>query len=377
VSTISDLVQHREAIDKIDAELLDLLARRARIVGEVADRKHALGIPVYVPEREAEKSDRFRARAVDLGLDGEWAEDFLRMIMAASRQTQSQAGRFPSATPEPRTVLIVGGAGRMGRLYGQMLSASGHQVRILDREDWSQVDEQVCGVDMVLVTVPIDQTEAVIGRLAEHLPIDAVLADLTSHKTGPVEAMLAAHSGPVVGLHPMHGPDVAGLSRQLMIYCPGRDVEQANWFLDQVRLWGMRVQQSTALEHDRAMDLVQGLRHFLAFLHGSFMRHHRLAPERVLECSSPVYRAELMMTGRIFAQDPALYADIVFGSEERRRLLLDFLSHHQRLADLVASGDRGGFIREFESIRGFFGDFADTALEESGYLIGRLSDRFA
>lgn len=377
MSTIRDLVQYRDDIDAIDAGILDLLVQRTRIVEEVAEHKHALGMPVYVPEREAEKSARFREQAEHLGMDGEWAEDFLRLIMAASRQAQSQAGRFPSATPEPRTVLIVGGAGRMGRLYGHMLGASGHRVRILDRDDWSRLDERSRDVDLVLVTVPIDQTETVIERLAGHLPAEAVLADLTSHKAGPLQAMLAAHPGPVVGLHPMHGPDIPGLSRQLLICCPGRKAEQADWFLAQARLWGMRIQTSTAREHDRAMDLVQGLRHFVAFLHGSFMRRHQLEPDRVLECSSPVYRAELMMTGRIFAQDSALYADIVFGSEDRRRLLLDFLGHHQRLAEIVEAGDREAFIREFESIRAFFGDFSETALVESGYLISRLADRFA
>ena len=54
----------------------------------------------------------------------------------------------------------------------------------------------------------------------------------------------------------------------------------------------------------------------------------------MLDYSSPIYRAELMMTGRIFAQSAELYADIVFSNEERRELLLKFFEHHAMLADM-------------------------------------------
>ncbi len=106
------------------------------------------------------------------------------------------------------------------------------------------------------------------------------------------------------------------------------------------------------------------------------MRASNLAPADILALSSPIYRAELMMTGRIFAQNAELYADIVFANNERRTLLLDFLQHHEHLAALVRDDDKAGFIREFEAIGEFFGDFAEQARTESGYLIHRLADRF-
>ena len=43
----------------------------------------------------------------------------------------------------------------------------------------------------------------------------------------------------------------------------------------------------------------------------------------------------------------------------------------------MRNDDKAGFIREFEAIGEFFGDFAQQALDESGYLIHRLADRFA
>jgi chorismate mutase/prephenate dehydrogenase len=84
-----------------------------------------------------------------------------------------------------------------------------------------------------------------------------------------------------------------------------------------------------------------------------------------------------MMTGRIFAQSAELYADIVFANKERRELLLTFIEHNQKLAEMVKDDDKEGFIKEFEAVTDFFGSFATQALKESSYLINRLADRFA
>lgn len=373
----SDLLSdQRSRIDEIDQQILDLLAERGAIVHQVLAQKVKSQLPIYVPEREQEKTERFRRQAEQRGLDADWAEDFLRMIMSASRASQS-ARFFPCATDEPQTVLIVGGRGGMGSLYSRMLTLSGHSVRTLDRDDWDDVEALTKGISIAIVSVPIDVTDQVIQRLSPYLKTDTVLADFTSNKTQPLEVMHEAYEGPVLGLHPMHGPDVPNLSKQLMVFSPGRGVDSDHWFIRQCRLWGMRIVETEPAQHDHVMNLVQGLRHFVALLHGSFMKEYDLNPDDILDFSSPIYRAELMMTGRIFAQQAELYADIAFANEERRQLLLDFLEHHNKLGGMVRSNDREGFIREFEAIADFFGSFANQAREESGYLINRLADRFA
>lgn len=370
------LAGHRARIDAIDEQILDLLQQRNELAAEVITTKIDAGLPVFAPEREQAKVAAFRAAADTRRIDVDWAEDILRMIMSASRARQSTAD-FPCSTQDPKTILVVGGRGRLGSLYCRMFTASGHQVRVLDEQDWDRAEELVAGIDTAIVAVPIRVTTSVIQRLAPLLGPDVILADFTSHKAEPVAQMMASHPGPVIGLHPMHGPDLENLSRQLLIHCAGRRPEEAAWLLDQFSLWGLRISELDASRHDKVMHLVQGLRHFVAVIHGSFMRSSGLAPGDILDLSSPIYRAELMMTGRIFAQNSELYADIVFSDDERRQVLLDFFDHHGRLAEMVRNDDKDGFIGEFEAIGEFFGDFAQQAMEESGYLIHRLADRFA
>jgi chorismate mutase/prephenate dehydrogenase len=370
------LQAQRRQIDDIDNQILDLLKQRKEVVQDVLKRKVEKQLPVFVAKREDEKTEAFRKKAVERGLDPDWAEDFLRMVMAASRAAQS-ADTFPRATEEAKHILFVGGEGGMGRLYRSFAKNSGHITYSLDKGNWYQLEETAPKLDMVIITVPINVTTDVIKRIAPKLKKETILADFTSNKSEPLETMLQEFEGPVVGLHPMHGPDVPNLSKQLMVFCDGRDSEQANWFKEQCKLWGMRVIEADPSKHDHVMNLVQGLRHFVALLHGSFMKKYDLNPAEMLDYSSPIYRAELMMTGRIFAQDAELYADIVFANKERRDLLLSFFKHQAKLMEMVEKDDKKGFIKEFESVTDFFGRFASQALTESSYLINRLADRFS
>jgi chorismate mutase / prephenate dehydrogenase len=376
MSDKDQLKKQRKQIDEIDEQILNLLKKRKDVVQHVIKRKVENQLPVFVAGRELQKTESFRKKAAERGIDPDWAEDFLRMVMAASRAAQS-AEKFPRSTNEPKHILYVGGEGGMGSLYRRFTENSEHMAYSLDKGNWYQLDEMAPKLDMVVITVPINVTVDVIKRIAPKLKPETILADFTSNKSEPLQAMLEAHPGPVMGLHPMHGPDVPNLSKQLMVFCAGRDAEKAGWFRDQCKLWGMRVIEADPEKHDHVMHLVQGLRHFVALLHGSFMKEYDLNPNEMLDYSSPIYRAELMMTGRIFAQDAELYADIVFANKERRELLTAFFKHHQTLMKMVENDDKRGFIREFEAVTDFFGKFASQALKESGYLINRLADRFS
>lgn len=366
----------REQIDAIDDQILDLLNERKKVVQDVIKRKVENQLPVFVARREDEKTSAFRQKAEERGLDPDWAEDFLRMVMAASRAAQSEEN-FPRSTAEPKHILYVGGEGGMGKLYRRFSESAGHVTYSIDKGNWHELEEMAPKLDLVILTVPINVTEDVITRIAPRLREDTILADFTSNKSLPLEAMLREFPGPVVGMHPMHGPEVPNLSKQLMVMCEGRDSGKADWFKEQCKLWGMRVVEAEPAKHDHVMNLVQGLRHFVALLHGSFMKEYDLIPSEMLEYSSPIYRAELMMTGRIFAQDAELYADIVFANKERRDLLLKFFEHQGTLMEMVKNDDKKGFIKEFEVVTDFFGSFASQALVESGYLINRLADRFS
>jgi chorismate mutase / prephenate dehydrogenase len=357
----------RDEIDEVDAQLVALLARRLGLVAAVGEVKSRHRLPVYAPDRERDLIAARRADAEVAGLSPDLVEDVLRRLMRESYAHEHGLG-FTCEAPDLGPVVVVGGAGRMGRLFARMLRLSGYDVRTLDRDDWPRAREIVRGAGLVLVSVPIHDTEEVVARLPP-LPADCLLADLTSVKKGPVRAMLAAHPGPVLGLHPMFGPDVESFAKQVVASCPARDPEASDWLLRQIRLWGARTYQVDPGEHDHAMALIQALRHFSTFAYGLHLAHEDRSLEDLLALSSPIYRLELVMVGRLFAQDPGLYADIVMASEENLRLIRRYHDRFAEALELLEGGDRDGFVAGFAEVGRWFGPYAARFLEESRSLL--------
>ena len=218
-----ELNELRDQIDAVDKQMLDLLAQRLALVEKVGEVKSEHGLPIYVPEREAAMLASRRQEAEKIGVPPQLIEDILRRTMRESYASEKDSG-FKCLNPELRSVVIVGGNGQLGGLFGRMFKLSGYEVKILGSQDWDKADEILDNAGLVVVTVPIHLTEGVIAKLG-NLPSDCILCDLTSIKSKPLQAMMNMHQGPVVGLHPMFGPDVPSLAKQVIVYSDGRGAE--------------------------------------------------------------------------------------------------------------------------------------------------------
>ncbi len=357
----------RAQIDDVDSAMLDLLARRLTLVSEVGEVKGRHGLPIYAPDRERAMIAARREQAEQLGVPPDLIEDVLRRCMREAYSHEKNMG-FTQQAPDLGPVVVVGGAGRMGAMFARMLTLSGYAVRVLDRDDWDRATEIVTGAGLVLVSVPIHDTVAVVRRLPP-LPPGCLLADLTSTKRAPLQAMLEAHPGPVLGLHPMFGPDQESFAKQVVASCPGRDPEASEWLVRQIRLWGARVHEVSATDHDAAMGLIQALRHFSTFAYGSHLASEDTGLADLLALSSPIYRLELVMVGRLFAQSPELYFDIITASPDNLELIERYHERYGEALRLLRAGDSAGFTARFQEIGEWFGSYAVRFLDESRSLL--------
>ena len=117
------------------------------------------------------------------------------------------------------------------------------------------------------------------------------------------------------------------------------------------------------------MSIIQALRHFTTYAYGVFLSKIRPDLRQILALSSPIYRLELEMVGRLFAQDPRLYADIVLSSEANADIIRAYVESLAPELDMVLRRDRDAFISRFMTARGWFGGWADTAMKESGRML--------
>lgn len=366
-----DLLALRNQIDELDSQLVELLAKRAQVTTQVGLIKAQTGMPTYVPAREAELIASRRQQAESQNVSPDLVEDLLRRIMRESYLTQN--AHYRCATNAGTKVAVLGGRGALGQLFVSLFERSDFDVVVIDKAEWSQAQMLLDGVKLCVVAVPINKTEEVIATL-DYLDDDCILADVTSIKSQPLQAMLDVHQGPVVGLHPMFGPDAPGMVKQVVIVCEGRYPEAYAWFIEQMTIWGGQLHYTSSHSHDEAMAYIQVMRHFCTFVYGAHLQAENPDLEELIALSSPIYRLELAMVGRLFAQDPHLYADIIFDKTENLSLLQRFHTRFAEAIRLFEANDKQGFIAQFSSISTWFGNYAKTCLVDSKQLLLKADD---
>jgi len=363
----------RQSIDSTDEELIRLLAKREALTAEVGDVKKALRQPLYVPERENKMIQSRKQKARELGVSEDFVEDILRRVIRNSYQTQTGQASQTSNAPQ-RPVMIVGGKGALGAKFAEFFQQTGYDTIIIDKGDVWPNAETLKSLQLVLISVPINNTEAVIKALPE-LSSDCVLADVTSTKSGPLSAMMSSHKGPVVGLHPMFGPTIKTFAKQLIVVTPGRAPDKYEWLIDQLSNWGAHLYQTDADSHDEAMGWVQAFRHLSTFVYGLHMARENVDIDNLLNVSSPIYRMELMMVGRLFAQNPELYADIMLSHGERTESISRYLDLFSELLETLKKGNKQELIALYAEAQSYFGDFSQQFMKESEALVQLADDQ--
>lgn len=361
----------RAQIDEADSELVKLLQKRSSITKQIGQLKSQHALPIYVPERERLLIEARRAEAEAAGLSGDLIEDILRRMMRDSYH--SQHAKYACINPKIKKVVVVGGAGALGKVFVSLFEQSDYAVVVLEKEEWENAHQHLHDADLVIIAVPINITCDVISQLPELKPT-CILADVTSIKSAPLQAMLNVHAGPVVGLHPMFGPDAPGMIKQVVVVCEGRGAEQYQWLLKQMELWGGALYHSRADVHDHAMAYIQVMRHFSTFVYGQHLQQENPLLQELIAFSSPIYRLELAMVGRLFAQAPELYADIIFSNKDSIPLLKRFSARFAQAINLLEQGDKSAFVEQFNQAAQWFGDYAQLCLSDSKKMLLKADD---
>jgi chorismate mutase / prephenate dehydrogenase len=365
----------RAMIDALDSELLQVIARRMALVGEVAAYKRVHGLHIRDATREREVlADRAR-HAASLGLPSGEIESIFRLLLRASRDQQAALRAEVSPQSEPRTVAVIGGRGRMGQVLCRLFGDLGHRVLVADVDTSLRGEEAASLADVVIVSVPIDATEGVVRALGPHVREDALLADVTSLKEAPIAAMLASTRASVVGTHPMFGPSVHTLQGQRVVLCRARGDAWADWLSGALAAAGLTVTETTPAEHDRAMSVVQVLTHFQTQVLGLTLARLGTPLPDTLRFTSPAYLLELYVAARHFAQEPELYGPIEMRNPRSAEVTATFAEAAREIGGVIAAADQARFDAMFEEVRAFFGGFTEEALEQSRYLIDRIVER--
>lgn len=287
-----------------------------------------------------------------------------------------------------KRMLIVGGTGGTGSWFARFFKGQGFLVSVWGPSGKVEVAERlgvsfasdlpavVTESDVVLLSVPIQETARVIEEIAPFMKPGSLLMDVTSLKRGPMEAMLrwAPQGVEVLGTHPMFGPTIPTIRGQTVILVPaaGRCGSWLSPMEEIFREGGARVEILEAEEHDRIMAVVQALTHFAYISIGSTLRSLEFDVARSRRFMSPVYEIMIDFVGRILAQSPELYASIQ-ENPEARRVREAYIQECERLSKLADDGDISGFMEAMNSAADHFSG-TEEALARSDRLISLWID---
>lgn len=219
-------------------------------------------------------------------------------------------------------VAIIGDRGRMGSMLKRRLEDAGHEARGADLPlDEESLAHACADARAVFLCVPAAALEETARKVVPHLPADCALADITSVKMLPVRTMERVWSGPVVGTHPLFGPQtVAG--HYAVTITPGRGWKEKEPLPEQdaqaVRLveqlfesLGWSPFLCSPETHDRAMAAIQGLNYITSLAYFAMTsRKPELLPfltpsfERRKESARTMLTCDSAMFAGIFAANP-------------------------------------------------------------------------
>jgi prephenate dehydrogenase (NADP+) len=266
-------------------------------------------------------------------------------------------------------IVLVGGAGRMGRVYAKALMGKGHDVIVSDINKlalgyydgtsvkvYTDNKEAVRRGELVIYTGPIAMNPSIIKESARYVHEDAVVGGFTSAKTDEVKALkeTCPEDVEIITFHPLHGESIEPAG-QRMVIIPIREKatnskrqEVENVFKE----LGMKITYiDTPDRHDKIMADAQGITHFFAVTCGLAWKYIGKDPK-----DSPIYQNEVdrfkrILTLSVLAQNPELYAGIAIHNPYVRDQTNAYVSSLERINDMIIDGEKKRLIQLWEDAR--------------------------
>ena len=268
---------------------------------------------------------------------------------------------------------IIGGLGQMGRLFADYFRTLGIEILISDLGTKLTNKELAKNSNIVIISVPINNTEKVINEVLPHIRKDSAIMDLTSIKEDPVKWMLKGDCE-VIGMHPMFG-STNPIPGQTIILCETKKSGAwSKWMENFLRKNGAKIEKLTPKEHDQTMNIAQGLIHFAEITFADSLRRCGMPVEKLFHYTGKASEMKVQLAARLIAQDSGLYGNIQISNPYALKSLKEFKKSVEELIKIVEKKDLKSFKKYFEKNQKFYGKYLKEAYSDSSYLIDRLME---
>lgn len=359
------LEELRTALSSLDREIVKLIAKRQRLVGEIGRTKQSRGAGTRDYAREKEVLDMARAQAAEFGIDPDLAESVLRQLIQSSLASQERDRVISEGKGDGRSALVIGGAGKMGRWFADFFASQGFASVIADKSvadgpgRFSSWTDAGVDYDVIAVAAPLAVSGRILAQLAVLKPRGLVF-DIGSLKSPLMDGLQELRDAGcnVTSLHPMYGPNTSLLSGRHVIFCDA-GVPEATAAAKELFASTMVEQIDMSLDdHDRLIAYVLGLSHALNIAFFTALAESGEAAPKLARMSSTTFDAQLLVSEAVAQDNPRLYFEIQNLNKFGLGPLDALCEAAARIREVVATGDEDAFVelmqrgRDYMALRG-------------------------
>ncbi len=353
----------RRRIRNLDAAMLGLMAERMELAREVGKEKSAAGIPLRDFEVEKRVLERAAVSAEVLGLAPELARGVMRQLVEEACRVQ-EIDHFSTYSGEAETILVVGGAGKMGHWLVRFFETQGHRVLVFDpasrpadAEAVATLAEGLVAASMVFVAVPLDRVASAVEEIAA-AGFSGVLCDVASVKEHLRPALDAARERgvAVTSIHPMFGAGARTLSDKVICLCDCGVPQATERVAALFRETAVTLVPLSLERHDEIASYVLGLSHFLNLLFARVLATSGLSFAELTAVGSTTFHSQFATTESVVRENPQLYYEIQRSNRFSQRVYREL---ERAAADWI------GWVEKGEPDR-----FADAMRMLNGWLEG-------
>ncbi|MCK5311649.1 MAG: prephenate dehydrogenase/arogenate dehydrogenase family protein [Desulfobacteraceae bacterium] len=260
---------------------------------------------------------------------------------------------------------IIGGQGVMGKWLANFFKTYGYSVEISDLNTKLSNFKIAENCKIIILSTPIDQAIKISKQIGKNLRSDQVLMDICSQKEDILSAMLEYSNSEVVGTHPMFGPSIASVKNQNIVLCRGRGDNGFLWLKDLFSKAGANVTILNAAEHDKNMAIVQSLTHFISICFAKTLQKMGIHPKDIFNTSTPVFKINSDIIGRLFAQDPDLYATLIGSNKYADQCINLFSESFKETKENLIAGTHDTATKYIAETGDFLGNYKKEAMDRS------------
>ena len=346
-----NLDELRSHLSSVDRRLIELIAERQRLVGEIGRSKQSTGRATRDFEREKDVLDMVRQKAESLSVDPNVAEEVMRALIRSSLTSQERDRVVAEGKGNGRQVLVIGGAGKMGGWFVDFFASQGFATIVADTSlesgpnrfsDWVEAGVDY---DVIVVATPLAVSGQILSELAERKP-PGLIFDIGSLKT-PLRAgldKLRDAGCSVASLHPMFGPETELLSGRHLVFVDVGSREATNSAKELFSATMVEELDMDLDDHDRLIAYVLGLSHALNIVFFTALADSGEAAPKLAKLSSTTFDAQLLVSALVAQDNPYLYFEIQNLNKFGLAPLDALCESAERIRELVAAGDEAGFV---------------------------------